>query len=128
MGLFDLGIVLVVVLVVLAGGIRFIGSVRGKRDCCSGAKNSGAAVTPRVVVADHNEAHYPYTVDIEIEGMHCEHCVTTVEDALNSLGEVWATVSLVQGMAHVRSKEPLNPGVCIEAIEEKGYMALPATV
>lgn len=119
----DIVILVVVALVVIAGVTRFVGSARGKRDCCSGAKRSDASAGSRVVVADHNEEHYPYTVDLKVEGMHCEHCVAAVEDAFNGLGEVWATADLAQGTAHVRSKEPLDATACIQAVERAGYTA-----
>ena len=41
----------------------------------------------RPTVAATNEAHYPYSADLTVEGMHCEHCLAAVETALDGIGE-----------------------------------------
>ena len=62
----------------------------------------------------------PYSADLTVEGMHCEHCLAAVETALDGIGGVWARASLPD---HVRvlSKDPIDHAALIEAVESAGY-------
>lgn len=125
MGPADIAIVGIVAVIVLVAVVRLVGTAKGTRDCCSGAKKgaSGAAAKsyPAVEVADTDESHYPYAAELEVGGMSCEHCVSAVTNALDSLDGVWATVELAGGRAHVRSKQPVSQDACREVIESAGY-------
>ena len=113
-------IVLAVVAVVLLAARRYLRTLRqGGCGCgCSGG-DAGSHVA-RPTVADTNEAHYPYSADLIVEGMHCEHCLAAVETALDGIGGVWARASLPD---HVRvlSKDPIDRAVLAEAVESAGY-------
>lgn len=124
MGPVDIAIVVIVAAVVIAAAVRLVGTTRGTRDCCSGAKKGGAAVGksfPAVEIVDKDESHYPYVADLEVGGMSCEHCVATVTNALDSIEGTWATVELAGGRAHVRAKAPVSESACREVIEAAGY-------
>lgn len=125
MGPADIAIVGIVAVIVLVAVVRLVGTAKGTRDCCSGAKKgaSGAAAKsyPAVEVADTDESHYPYAAELEVGGMSCEHCVSAVTNALDSLDGVWATVELAGSRAHVRSKRPVSQDACREVIESAGY-------
>ena len=104
--------------------VRLVGTTKGTRDCCSGAKKgaaSGGRSFPAVEVADKDESHYPYAAELGIGGMSCEHCVAAVTNALDSLDGAWATVELAGGHAHVRSKAPLTERACRQVVEQAGY-------
>ena len=49
-------------------------------------------------------SHYPYCVQIGIDGMTCNHCKARVENTLNSEDGVWAEVDLSQNLATVHMK------------------------
>lgn len=120
MGPVDVILILAVVLVVALAARRFMGSVSGRRDCCSGDEKGGESVRmPRP--ADTNPAHYPYTATIEISGMTCDHCAARVAGALDELGGTWAEVDLGSGTALLRAKDPISEDACRRAVEDAGY-------
>jgi copper chaperone len=64
------------------------------------------------------------TTTLKIEGMTCDHCVHSVQQALSSLpGVKKALVSLVQKEALIESEGPLDLSAAIKAVEEEGYKA-----
>ena len=56
--------------------------------------------------------------------MHCSNCVRHVENALNVLDGVWATVSLENKSCLVRAKNPLNKDDLAKIIAEEGYTVI----
>ena len=54
-----------------------------------------------------------------IEGMSCSHCSSRVENALNAIEGVHATVELKKKRAIVETEVPDD--VLIQAVEEAGY-------
>ena len=124
MGPADIAIIVIVAVIVVVAVVRLVGTTKGTRDCCSGAKKgaaSGGRSFPAVEVADKDESHYPYAAELGIGGMSCERCVAAVTNALDSLEGAWATVELAGGHAHVRSKAPLTERVCRQVVEQAGY-------
>ena len=120
MGPADIAIIAVVAVIVVVAVVRLVGTTKGTRDCCSGAKKgvaSGGRSFSAVEVADKDESHYPYAAELGIGGMSCEHCVAAVTNALDSLDGAWAT----GGHAHVRSKAPLTERACRQVVEQAGY-------
>jgi copper chaperone len=64
------------------------------------------------------------TTTLKIEGMTCNHCVHSVQQALSSLpGVKKAEVSLSQKEALVESEGPLDLSAAVKAVEEEGYQA-----
>ncbi len=61
------------------------------------------------------------TVNIQITGMTCEHCAQSVQDALNMLEGVTATVSYKKKLAMVTTKGAVKPEQLLKAIEVVGY-------
>lgn len=122
----DIVIIAVVLVIVVIAAVRYAGSVSGKRDCCSGeVKDQGAAGAGEsfaaVEVADKDESHYPYSAELTVGGMTCEHCVAAVERALDSLPGTWAQVSLAGGRARVLAKAPVDEDACRDVVERAGY-------
>ena len=112
-------IVLAVAAVVLLAARRYLRTLRrGGCGCgCSGAEAPGVACP---TVPDTNEAHYPYTAELTVEGMHCDHCLAAVETALDGIGGVWARASLPDRV-RVLSKDPIDQSVLVAAVEAAGY-------
>ncbi|AGH38811.1 Cation transport ATPase [Bibersteinia trehalosi USDA-ARS-USMARC-188] len=62
------------------------------------------------------------TITLQLEGLHCGHCVRSVENALSALATVRAVkVDLTTQTAVVESDE--TPTTLIEAIVEIGFDA-----
>lgn len=112
-------LIIIAVLAVFAGR-KMIATWTGRRDCC-GSGGDVAAKPKKVKVTDTDEANYPYVEDIKVSGLACEECVKTVENALNALGDTWATVDLRSGNAHIRSKKPIDVEAAKKAVTNAGY-------
>lgn len=110
-------VICVVIAALVALGIR---STRRRISvgCCGGS----ADPAPRKIrVADRDPAHYPDAVTLQITGMTCRNCVTRVQNALNSLDGVFATVNLHDGTALVRMKTELPERTLRRAVVDAGY-------
>lgn len=116
----------IIVLAVIAIGMffglrRIAASTRGKCCCSDGASGKKAK---RVVVADAVESHYPYCDELLIGGMSCDGCARNVENALNALDGVWATVTFADHTARVRSKRPVDRDTLEMAVRGAGYYVM----
>lgn len=115
----DVIIVLAAVAVVLLAAQRYLRTLR-RGGCGCGCSGGGESHVARPTVADTNEAHYPYEVELTVEGMHCEHCLAAVETALDGIGGVWARATL-PGHVRVLSKDPIDSAALAAAVEAAGY-------
>lgn len=66
---------------------------------------------------------------LTITGMHCDHCVTKVKDALQGVKGVWgADVQLDEGRAEVDFDDSAaSADQMIDAVKQVGYGAKVAT-
>lgn len=92
---------------------------------CCGAGGEGTVKKRRV--SDRNKAHYPYTKILKIDGMSCGNCANWVENALNALDGVWASVDLGSQEALVRMKQPMDPELLKNAVRKQGYTVIRIT-
>jgi copper chaperone CopZ len=74
--------------------------------CCAGGGDSEKI--KRIKVSDRNPNHYPYKAVLTIDGMVCGNCAARVENALNGMESVWATVDLMRKQAVVRMKREID--------------------
>lgn len=89
---------------------------KSKTSCCG---------TPEVKmvkkVEDMDESHYPYRYEAGIDGMHCSNCARAVENALNSMDGIWASVELGRSRAIVRAKQKMTAGDFQKALDNTSY-------
>lgn len=97
---------------------RTIRRARRGSACCGEREGPEA----RVRVADRDRSHYPYEAVMTIGGMTCENCARRVENALNRLEGVWATVSIDSRRAGVRCKTAPSEAALREAVRAAGYV------
>lgn len=86
----------------------------GQGGCCGGGsvpKKKKKKLTQPVAAA--------YLV--KIEGMHCDHCKTSVENALNELEGVTAEVHLKQGEALVQASRRVEASEIEDAVKKAGF-------
>ncbi|MBS6697019.1 MAG: heavy-metal-associated domain-containing protein [Collinsella sp.] len=115
-----------IVLAVIAVGMffglrRIVASTHGKSCCSDGASGKKAK---KVVVTDTDPSHYPYSDELLIGGMICDGCAQNVENALNALDGVWATVTFADHTARVRSKRPVDRDTLETAVRGAGYYVM----
>jgi len=67
------------------------------------------------------------TIELQIAGMTCDHCVKTVREALAAQRGVRSVeVRLDSGRATVQAERDVYVEHLIETVEEAGYQARPA--
>lgn len=99
---------------------KSINRARRGSDCCGEHEQTVA----RTDVKDAGWRHYTYETKLEIGGMTCDNCARKVENALNALEGTWATVSISDHVARVRTKDPLDGRALRDAVREAGYVVL----
>ena len=76
----------------------------------------------KVRVSDRNQAHYPYAVSLQIDGMTCENCARKTENALNGMEGTLASVSIGDHSAKVLCKSVPDEHAIREAVRRAGYI------
>ena len=77
--------------------------------------------------ADRNHRHYPHRMTMEIGGMTCENCARRVQNALNTVDGVLASVRIDTKTADIRLKQmPAEEELRAlrEAVRSAGYTVL----
>lgn len=115
-------VVLAVIVIGLFFGFRRIAASTHGKSCCS--DGASGKKTKRVAVTDTDESHYPYSDELLIGGMSCDGCAQNVENALNALDGVWATVTFADHTARVRSKHPIDCEALEAAVKDAGYYVM----
>ncbi|MBR3307509.1 MAG: heavy-metal-associated domain-containing protein [Lachnospiraceae bacterium] len=114
-------IIILTVAVLMGLGIRHIyRSVRYGSSCCG----SGSAMDKKIRVSDRNKANYPFSYKLRVDGMVCAGCVRKVENALNSDGELWATVDADDKIVRVLAKREMKKDDFLELLKETPYTLL----
>ena len=108
--------------VILAAALRVCKRAASGGGCCGDRE----AAVPKTAVKDRNRAHYPHELTLQIGGMTCENCARRVENALNALDGVWATVRIDSHTAHLRLKAEPDMEQLREAVRQAGYVVMEA--
>ena len=113
----EIGIILLIALV-CAWGIRCIWRrMRRGGGCCG----EHAEAEKKRAVKDRKKSHYPYRVELKIEGMTCENCARRVQNALNTLEGTWAKVDIGSHRAVVLLKDEPDEKKLSQTVMEAGY-------
>ena len=108
-------VILVILVIALIFGVKgTVKHFKGEGACCGGG--SGTVKAKRKSLKNPKLGEKT----IQIEGMHCDHCLAAVEAALDGIGGVWARASLPDRV-RVLSKDPIDPVALAAAVESAGY-------
>jgi copper chaperone CopZ len=88
---------------------------RAAHGCCGGGDKI------KRVKTDKNISHYKYEYSMSLEGMSCKHCKQSVENALNSLGEIYACADFNKNSAVIYSKKKYDEQVLKNAVSSAGF-------
>lgn len=113
-------IIAVIVLICAYAVYSYCKKLRQGGGCCG----SHEAAEKKVMVADRDKSHYPYRAVLTIDGMTCSNCARRVENALNRLDGVWATVDLMSRKAELRLKQKPDGDTLRQTVREAGYTVL----
>lgn len=108
-----------IILLIIVFSVRsFIEKLRF--GCCGGTIEKS---TKRKKINKKELSEYQISKTIYIEGMTCGNCANHVENALNSLDNVYAKVDLKKNLANVRMKVDISEEILKGAISKAGYSA-----
>ena len=113
----DAVIILVIVVFLIFALKGSIKHFKGEGACCGG---SGSVKTKK---AKKKTLDGPVVGrrTIRISGMHCQNCVNSVTNALNSIDGVSAEVSLKDNCAEVSCDRPVDDIDLKQAVEKAGF-------
>lgn len=112
-------IILAILLIIIIAAINSsVKHVKGEGGCCGGESDSPEKVKKQKL------KQIVETKRIKIEGMQCDHCRKTVENALNTLSQVNARVNLKKKEAIVHLGTDIPDTELKKAVEEKGYQVI----
>jgi len=104
----------VFLILILIPAIRgCITHLKGEGSCCGGTRQKPSSKK----LQDPVLAKYR----IEIEGMHCDHCSTRIQNELNRLDGISAKVSHTRKNAVVLCSREISPDRLKECIENLSY-------
>ena len=115
-------ICIILVIAVVAGVKSYMKKLRS--GCC-GASSEPAV--KKVKVKDKDPSHYPYQKVLKIDGMTCGNCANRVENALNHLDGVYASVDLMKEEAVDRMKEKVEDQTLKKTVAAAGYTVYKVT-
>ncbi len=108
-----------IILLIIVFSVRsFIEKLRF--GCCGGTIEKN---TKRKKINKKELSEYQISKTIYIEGMTCGNCANHVENAINSLENVYAKVDLKKNLANVRMKVDISEEILKGAISKAGYSA-----
>ena len=110
-------VIFVLAIIVLCAILSIRKRIKYGSACC-GTRDAAPA---KIRVRDKHKSHYPYTYTLIVDGMHCSNCARRVENALNSIDGVWASVKLEYKSVFVRSKNQLEEKNLSQTISQAGY-------
>ncbi|MCH5276191.1 MAG: heavy-metal-associated domain-containing protein [Lachnospiraceae bacterium] len=109
-------ILFVIALFALKGTFKHLS---GQGDCCGGSRDP----LPKKKRIKRIEAVTDVYL-VKIDGMHCNHCKESVENALEELEGVTVKVHLKKGEALVQAAGNLEEGIIREAVKKAGFSVI----
>lgn len=111
--------IIIILIVIVLLGFALKGSIKhfkGEGPCCGGG--SGSSKKAKVKFLDGPAIGRK---TLKITGMHCEHCVNAVTNALNELDGVVAKVNLKSNSAEVSYDRQIDEIDLKNAVKKAGY-------
>ena len=110
--------IIIILIVIVLLGFALKGTfkhMKGESPCCGGG---GGSLPP-----EEKKLENPVIgkKTVKISGMHCEHCVNAVTEAINKIDGASAKVSLHGKKAVVSYDRELDEAVLKKTIEDAGY-------
>ena len=96
---------------------------KGESPCCGGG-GSGLTKAPAEKRLDSPVLGRKTVKTVKISGMHCDHCVRSVTEAINKIDGASAKVSLKSETAVVSYDRPVEDEKIRRAVEDAGFQVV----
>ncbi len=112
-----INVILILIVVVIAFfAIRFtVKRLQGKAGCCGGGGQNSVMIEPKHIEKILGKK------EIVIDGMKCKNCSSRVQNALNALENVNASVNLKKKTAKVKFGQGITDELLKSTVEGCGY-------
>ena len=112
-------------IIIIIGMILIVYAIYGTVQRLRGKSKSSCCGTPESTivnrVSDTDKSHYPYKYNLSIDGMMCSNCAANVQNSLNAMGDVWASVDLGRHRATVLAKNEKTERDFSDALRKTSY-------
>ena len=111
--------IIIVLIVIILLGLALKGSIKhfkGEGPCCGGGSGNSKKAKTKFL-----DGPVIGRKTLKISGMHCEHCVNAVTNALNEMDGVVAKVTLKSNSAKVSYDREINEADLKNAVKKAGY-------
>ena len=102
----------IIVLIALSATIK---RLKSKGGCCSGGDYKLKKKKLKTVIQEKT---------FYVKGMHCEHCKNRIEESVNHIAGVSATVNLKKNQVLVEYETLVDDTSIINQIEKLGYVVM----
>ncbi len=110
----DYIIILALIAFVAIGIVYTVKHFKGQGGCCG-----GGGYKPR----KKKLACVAYQKTFKVEGMHCVHCKTRVEEIVNDIKDVCGSIDLKKGELTVSYAEDVEDSLLLARLAKAGYPA-----
>lgn len=115
-------IIILILIILLSIGVKSsIRHFKGEGSCCSGGSGSVKAKRRKKKRLSGPAAG---SKTVQIQGMHCNHCVQSVTREINKIDGASAKVSLRKQKAVVFYDRELDDAALIGAVEKAGFQVV----
>lgn len=108
-------ICVIIVLICILGVRSYVKKL--SHGCCGGSTDTVKCQKPE----DTDLSHYPYSYEMEIDGMTCKNCAARIENAFNSRGGYYAVVNLGKKTGTIHAKEETPETELRRIVAKCGY-------
>lgn len=112
-------VILAIIVVAVGLVVRSYVKGAGHGGCCGDAGGAVRLKPPR----DGDASHYSHAYSVVVDGMSCDNCARRVANAFNGTDGMYAEVSLADGAALVRTKQPVSAEALQKVVRGAGYGA-----
>lgn len=114
-------IVVIILLILIGGAVAYLIKAKKSGVKCVGCPAGGSCLGSKKTARKKLNAPVIGKKTIEISGMHCAHCVTSVAESLNQIEGVRARVDLSKGSAVVSYDREIRDDILKNAVEKAGF-------
>lgn len=116
-------VVIIILLIIIGCAVTYMVKAKRRGVKCIGCPAGGSCSAGKIKRKKLNGMVVGKKT-MKIAGMHCQHCVINITNALNQLDGVQAEVSLSKGAAVITYDREMEEEILINTVENAGYKVI----